>query len=84
MNRLFDIQYPTKILNVEQALKCCTNSLAAIIDKHAPFKKLGDKDTSNPWFSSEPSVMLNTRDETWALARRSGEEAHCLTFRQLK
>ena len=83
MNRLFltdiansNIQYTTEILAVEQALKHFTNSLVTIFDKHAPFKKFRIKDRSNPWVSSEPSVIPNTRDNAWALTRRTGEEDH--------
>ncbi len=54
-----------------------------IINKRAPSKKLRMKNRSSLRFSIELSDVQG-RDRTWALARCTNEEAHWLTFKQLR
>lgn len=81
---LSDIHLTSDIHDVDLALDYFTNNFLAIVDKHAPFKKLKIKDRTNPWFSSELSNLFKSRNTAWSCARRSGSPSDLLVFRQLR
>ncbi len=90
MDRLSSVTWPivtyhtSEILDEESALEYFTKSFLSITDKHAPFKKLRLKNRSSSWFTPELESVFQERDNTWTLARHSGEAAHWQIFRQLR
>lgn len=79
-----DICYTSEIPDVELALDFFIKTFLSIIDKHAPFKKFRVKDRLTPWFTRELSSLFRERNRAWALARRSGDSSHWLSFRQIR
>ena len=47
-------------------------------------RKFRIKGRDSPWFTAELPGVLHERNAVWAKARRSGTEADCLLFRQLR
>ena len=73
-----------EIMDVNHALAYFIQSFNAIVNAHAPLKKQRIKDRTNPWFKTELSSMLQSKNKAWALAKKSGEPSHWLAFRQLR
>ena len=71
-------------IDVNQALEHFILSFNAVVNVHAPFKKQRVKARSSPWFTTELTSMLQSKNKAWVLARKSGEPSHWLAFRQLR
>lgn len=77
-------QSPTDLMDVDLALDCFISNFNSIANTHAPYKKFRVKDRLNPWFTTELSTMLITRNKAWALARRTKAASDWSYFRQIR
>lgn len=50
-----DWEIVSSISDSDHSLNCFTSLFNTVADKHAPYKKLRVKDSSNPWFTHELS-----------------------------
>ena len=79
-----NIHLTSELSDLQSALDFFINNFIKIVDKHAPLKKFRVKDRSTPWFSQELSSLFKQRHNAWSRARRSGDPAHWLSFKQLR
>ena len=79
-----NIHNTSEIFDVTLALDSFCESFLSIADIHAPLKKHRIKNRSNPWFSSELSTLLLSRNKAWSLARRTKSDLDWANFREIR
>lgn len=79
-----NINHTTEVPNVEEACRYFSNTLLTVVEEHAPLTKFRIRDGCSPWFTTDLSLMFSERDKAWALAKRTENAEHWLTFRQLR
>lgn len=58
------------MVDVDLAWNFFKSTFVALINKHAPIRRLGVKGRDNPWFDESIAILIKQRDNAWAKAKR--------------